>query len=62
MPLPQGPVTLAELAERLGVFAEPAGERVVTRKGVRRLARAAWAAQRQGLLIEPDDPSSGGSS
>ena len=55
-------MTLAELAERLGVFAEPAGERVVTRKGVRRLARAAWAAQRQGLLIEPDDPSSGGSS
>jgi len=60
VPLPQEPVTLTELAERLGVFTQtPAGERVVTRKGVRRLARAAWVAQRRGLLIEQRDPPTG---
>jgi len=53
-------LTLTELAERLGVLAETAtGERVVTRKGVRRLARAVWVAQRKGLLIERRDPPSG---
>jgi hypothetical protein len=58
--LPQEPVTLAELAERLGIFIQtPTGERVMTRKGVHRLARAAWAAQRRGLLRDKPDPPTG---
>ena len=57
MARPREPVTISQLAEQVGAFkATETGERVLTRKGMQRLARAAWRARRKGLLIH-EDPS-----
>jgi hypothetical protein len=48
--LARQPVTIDQLAERLGL-AFTDGRRL-TRREIHRLARAAWAAQRAGLLVE----------
>ena len=49
--LPREPVTIAQIAQQLGIA--PAVD-ALTRKDVRRLARAAWQAKRAGLLVEDD--------
>ena len=49
--LPREPVTVAQIAQQLGI---PVAVGALSRKDVRRLARAAWEARRAGLLVEDD--------
>jgi hypothetical protein len=58
--LPREPVTVAQLAERLGFVAQ-SGDLIITRKTVHRLARAAWIAERRGLLLSEDARGAAGS-